>query len=304
MAVISETASAGRRSSFDWLQTILPKLVLAPSFAVTIICVYGFILLTLYLSFTNSGMLPRYEWAGLVQYERLWADPKWYTSLANLAIYGILYIVLSAAIGLMLAIFLDQRIRAEGALRTIYLYPMAISFIVTGAAWKWILNPGLGLEKMMHDWGWSSFAFDWLINSEMAIYTIVIAGVWQSSGFVMAMFLAGLRGVDGDILKAAAIDGASLPQTYRRIIIPMMRPVFLSAFVVSAHLAIKSFDLVKALTDGGPGTATWTPAVYMYASTFGRSQTGLGAASAVIMLATISAIIVPYLYSELRGGRR
>ncbi|MGO4722418.1 carbohydrate ABC transporter permease [Inquilinus sp. 2KB_12] len=304
MAVISESAKAGRRSPFDWLQTILPKLVLAPSFAVTILCVYGFILFTLYLSFTDSSLMPKFNWVGLLQYEKLWADPKWYISLANLGIYGGLYICISTAIGLMLAILLDQRIRIEGALRTIYLYPMAISFIVTGTAWKWVLNPGLGLDKLMHDLGWTSFSFDWLINSEMAIYTIVIAGVWQSSGFVMAMFLAGLRGVDSDILKAAAIDGATLPQTYRRIIIPLMRPVFLSAFVVSAHLAIKSFDLVKAMTDGGPGTSTWTPAVYMYTTTFTRNQMGLGAASAVIMLATISAIIVPYLYSELRGGRR
>ncbi|MDR6290653.1 MULTISPECIES: sugar ABC transporter permease [unclassified Inquilinus] len=270
----------------------------------TILCVYGFILFTLYLSFTDSSLMPKFNWVGLLQYEKLWADPKWYISLANLGIYGGLYICISTAIGLMLAILLDQRIRIEGALRTIYLYPMAISFIVTGTAWKWVLNPGLGLDKLMHDLGWTSFSFDWLINSEMAIYTIVIAGVWQSSGFVMAMFLAGLRGVDSDILKAAAIDGATLPQTYRRIIIPLMRPVFLSAFVVSAHLAIKSFDLVKAMTDGGPGTSTWTPAVYMYTTTFTRNQMGLGAASAVIMLATISAIIVPYLYSELRGGRR
>lgn len=305
MAVISEPAAAGRRSPFDWLQTILPKLVLAPSFAVTIVCVYGFILFTLYLSMTNSTMMPRLDsWAGLVQYEKLWSDPKWTISLVNLAIYGVLYIGISTAIGLLLAILLDQRIRIEGALRTVYLYPMAISFIVTGTAWKWILNPGLGLDKLMHELGWTSFAFDWLINSDMAIYTIVIAGVWQSSGFVMAMFLAGLRGVDSDILKAAAIDGATLPQTYRRIIIPLMRPVFLSAFVVSAHLAIKSFDLIKAMTDGGPGTSTWTPAFYMYTTTFTRNQMGLGAASAVIMLATISAIIVPYLYSELRGGRR
>lgn len=299
----SSPAAADRRSSSDWLQRTLPKIVLAPSFALTIICVYGFILLTLYLSFTNSRNLPRYDWAGPRQYERLWSDPNWYTSLSNLAIYGILYIVIASAIGLMLAIFLDQKIRIEGALRTIYLYPMAISFIVTGVAWKWILNPGLGLQKTLNDWGWTSFSFDWLVNNQMAIYTVVIAGVWQSSGFIMAMFLAGLRGVDSDILKAAAIDGASLPRTYWRIIIPMMRPVFLSAFVISAHLAIKSFDLVMALTNGGPGTSTWTPAVYMY-TRMSRLETGLGAASAVMMLATICAIIVPYLYSELRSGRR
>ena len=205
---------------------------------------------------------------------------------------------------MLLAILLDQKIRAEGVLRTIYLYPMAISFIVTGTAWKWILNPGLGLEKLMHDWGWTSFSFDWLVNPDMAIYTIVIAGVWQSSGFVMAMFLAGLRGVDSEIIKAASIDGATLPTIYWRIIIPIMRPVFLTAFVILSHLAIKSFDLVVALTGGGPGYSTELPATFMYSSTFSRNQVGVGAASAVIMLMTVAAIMVPYLYSEIRGGRR
>jgi glucose/mannose transport system permease protein len=297
-------ARPARRSGLDRLQSALPKIVLAPSFAATVLFVYGFILFTAYLSFTESKMLPSFDLAGTISYQKLWADAKWTQSLVNLGIFGVLYIGISSTIGLMLAIFLDQKIRIEGALRTIYLYPMAISFIVTGTAWKWILNPGLGLEKLMHDWGWAGFKFDWLINSEMAIYTIVIAGVWQTSGFIMAMFLAGLRGIDGDILKAAAIDGASLPRTYLRIVIPIMRPIFLTSFVVSAHLAIKSFDLVMALTAGGPGTATYMPAVYMYSYSFTRNQMGIGAASAVIMLATISAIIVPYLYSELRGNRR
>ena len=216
----------------------------------------------------------------------------------------LLYIGISTVLGLLLAILLDQKIRAEGVLRTIYLYPMAISFIVTGTAWKWILNPGLGLEKLMHDWGWTSFSFDWLVNPDMAIYTIVIAGVWQSSGFVMAMFLAGLRGVDSEIIKAASIDGATLPTIYWRIIIPIMRPVFLTAFVILSHLAIKSFDLVVALTGGGPGYSTELPATFMYSSTFSRNQVGVGAASAVIMLMTVAAIMVPYLYSEIRGGRR
>jgi glucose/mannose transport system permease protein len=210
----------------------------------------------------------------------------------------------TTAIGLALAIFLDQKIRAEGVLRTIYIYPMAISFIVTGTAWKWILNPGLGLQKLVQDLGWTGFTFDWIIRPDMAIYTIVIAGIWQSSGFVMAMFLAGLRGVDGEILKAAAIDGANLRQTYWRIVIPIMRPVFLSSFVVLAHLAIKSYDLVMALTAGGPGVSTTLPAVFMYSYTFTRNETALGAASAVMMLMTVVAIIVPYLYSEFRGARR
>ena len=195
---------------------------------------------------------------------------------------------------------LDQRIRVEGVLRTIYLYPMAISFIVTGTAWKWILNPGLGLEHLVRQWGFTSFSFDWLINPDKAIYCIAIAAIWQSAGFVMALFLAGLRGIDDSIIKAAQVDGASLPRIYWRIIIPSLRPVFFSTLMIVSHLAIKSFDLVIALTAGGPGFATDLPATFMYTMAFSRGEIGLGAASATVMLATIAAIVVPYLYSELR----
>jgi glucose/mannose transport system permease protein len=181
---------------------------------------------------------------------------------------------------------------------------MALSFIVTGTAWKWFLDPGIGLEHTMHLWGWESFSFTWIKDGKMAIYCIVIAAIWQSSGFVMAMFLAGLRGIDNEIVKAAQIDGASNFNLYRRIIIPILRPAFLSVFVVLAHLAIKSYDLVIALTNGGPGRATEMPATFMYSYTFTRNEMGIGASSAVIMLMMIASVIVPYLYSELRGGKR
>ena len=152
----------------------------------------------------------------------------------------------------------------------------------------------------MQLWGWESFEFNWIKDRNMAIYTLVLAAVWQSSGFVMAMFLAGLRGIDSEIMKAAQIDGASNWNLYRRIVIPLLRPAFLSAFVILAHLAIKSYDLVIALTGGGPGRATELPATFMYSYTFTRNQMGIGASSAVIMLMTIAAIMVPYLYAELR----
>ena len=302
MTVTTLTTSRTPRAEggIGWLEANLPKIVLAPSFALTLVFVYGFILWTVYLSFSKSRLVPNYDFVGLEQYYRLWSIPNWYVALTNLAIYGTLYITFSLILGLLIAILLDQRIRAEGLLRAIYLYPMAVSFIVTGTAWQWFLNPGLGLDRVMHAWGWQSFTFDWLINPRMAIYTIVIAGVWQTSGFVMAMFLAGLRGVDNEIIKAAQIDGASTPNIYWRVIIPQLRPVFLSALIVLAHMAIKSYDLVIALTGGGPGNATEMPSTFMYSYTFTRNQMGVGAASAVIMLMTISALIVPYLYSELR----
>jgi glucose/mannose transport system permease protein len=204
------------------------------------------------------------------------------------------------ALGLLLAILLDQKIRAEGVLRTVYLYPMAISFIVTGTAWKWILNPGLGIEHLVRGWGFENFTFDWIVEPDYAIYCVAIAGIWQASGFVMALFLAGLRGIDESIIKAAQVDGASLPRIYWRIVVPSLRPVFFSTLMVVSHLAIKSFDLVIALTAGGPGYATDLPATFMYAMAFSRGQVGMGAASATVMLATVAAIVVPYLYSELR----
>lgn len=302
MAIAVDQARPSR--PLDRLADHLPKLVLAPSFLVTLFFVYGFILWTTYLSFTKSRFMPVMALDGLRPYERLWANPNWWTSLENLFIFSVLYIGLATFLGMLLAILLDQRIRAEGVLRTIYLYPMAISFIVTGTAWKWLLNPGIGIEKIVRDWGFESFSFDWITQPSTAIYCIVLAAIWQSSGFVMAMFLAGLRGVDNEIVKAAQIDGASTFQIYRRIIIPLMRPVFLSSFVILAHLAIKSYDLIVALTDGGPGTSTWLPAVFMYKMTFTRNEVALGAASAVMMLLTVAAIMVPYLYSELRQSGR
>jgi glucose/mannose transport system permease protein len=285
------------------LRVALPSLVLAPSFVAILFFVYGFIIWTLSLSFTRSRMMPLYDFVGFDAYVRLFAQPNWYRALQNLAVFGSLYIGLCTVIGLVLAILLDQKIRGEGVLRPIYLYPMALSFVVTGTAWKWFLNPGLGLEKTMHHWGWESFTFDWLINPDRAIYTVVIAGVWQASGFVMAMFLAGLRGTDGEILKAAQIDGASTFAIYRRIVIPMLKPVFLSVFIVLGHMAIKSYDLVIALTGGGPGNATELPSTFMYSYTFTRNQMAVGSASAIIMLMTVAAVIVPYLYSELREKR-
>lgn len=284
-----------------WLQLQLPKIVIAPSLVAVLIFVYGFIGWTAYVSFTRSRLLPKYEIEGLIQYERLMESPRWEVAIQNLLVFGILFIVISLALGLLLAIFLDQKIRAEGMLRTFYLYPMALSFIVTGTAWKWILNPGLGIQEVVREMGFENFTFDWLVDPNMAIYTIVIAAVWQASGFVMALFLAGLRSVNQEIIRAAMVDGISMPRIYISIIIPSMTPVFLSAFIVLTHLAIKSFDLVIALTGGGPGYATDLPATYMYAMAFSRGDLGQAAAAASVMMIIVFSVVVPYLYSELRS---
>lgn len=283
-----------------WFEEHMPKLVLAPSFIFVLIFVYGFIAWTAWVSLTRSRLLPRYEIDGFIQYDRLFDSPRWDTAFTNLFVFGFLFIVIAMILGLILAILLDQNIRTEGAIRTIYLYPMALSMIVTGTAWKWILNPGLGLEATVRGWGFENFTFDWLVKPDMAIYTVVIAAIWQSSGFVMALFLAGLRSVDQEIIKAAQVDGIPTWRVYTAIIIPAMAPIFLSAFIVLSHLAIKSFDLVIALTGGGPGYATDLPATYMYTMAFSRGDIGQAASSAMIMLMVVFAIVVPYLYSELR----
>jgi glucose/mannose transport system permease protein len=292
-----------RTGGARFLENLLPKLVLAPTTVCVLIFVYGFILWTAWISFTNSRLLPQYDLVGFIQYIKLYSNDRWWLACKNLVIFGGLFITICIVIGLFLAILLDQRIRIEGFIRTVYLYPMALSFIVTGTAWKWILNPSLGLERLVRQWGFTSFSFDWLVNSKMSIYTVVIAAVWQTSGFVMALFLAGLRGIDDAIIKAAQVDGAGLPRIYWRIIIPSLRPVFFSAIILLSHIAIKSFDLVVALTSGGPGYSSDLPATFMYAFAFNRNRLGFGAASAMVMFGAVMAIIVPYLYSELRSKR-
>ncbi len=287
------------RPPVDWL----PRLVVAPSFIVSLLFIYSLMAWNGYLSLSASRILPNYDFVGLQQYLTLFESDRFRVAMTNMGIFGALFIGGAMAVGVLLAILLDQKVRGEGVLRTIYLYPMAVSMIVTGTAWKWILNPGLGLEHLMHLWGFEGFQFDWLVRQDTAIYCVVIAGVWQSAGFVMALFLAGLRGIDDSIIKAAQVDGASLPRIYWSIILPSLRPVFFSTLMVVAHMAIKSFDLVMALTAGGPGYATDLPATFMYATAFTRGQIGLGAASATVMLATVAAIVVPYLYSELRSKK-
>ncbi|MER8953442.1 sugar ABC transporter permease [Mesorhizobium sp. M0833] len=279
-------------------------LVLLPTLLVTLLVVYGYILWTVVVSLTSSRFFPKYDFVGIEQYAKLWKADRWQIAVDNLWIFASLFIGLSVVAGLVLAIFLDQKVRLENVIRSIYLYPMAISFIVTGIAWKWILNPGLGIQKLVRDMGYVDFKFDWLIDPKMAIYTIVLAAFWQSCGFVMAIFLAGLRGVDAELFKAARIDGAGLPRIYWSIVLPMLRPVFFSVIVILLYQALRSFDLIVSLTNGGPGFSSDLPTTFMYQYTFGRGQLAQGAASAVMITMTVIAIIVPYLYSEIRDERR
>jgi glucose/mannose transport system permease protein len=187
-----------------WFDHHMSKLALGPSLVLITIGVYGFIAFTTVLSFTGSKMLPNLnQFVGLLQYERLWANPRWFVAVQNFFVFSLLYIGLTTILGLALAILLDQKVRAEGFLRSIYLYPMSISFIVTGVAWQWLMSPDLGLERAFRTWGWESFRFDWIKDDRMAIYCVVIAGVWQAAGFVMALFLAALRGINAEIISSS-----------------------------------------------------------------------------------------------------
>jgi glucose/mannose transport system permease protein len=282
------------RTLRERLAAILPQLVLAPSLFATLIYVFVFCGWTIWISLSNSSLLPDYSIAGFHHYIELWSNRRWTIAYTNLFLFTSLYVVGATAIGLLLAILIDQRVRAEALWRTIYLYPLAVSFVVTGTVWRWLLSPSTGVERVAHQLGWASFKFDWLVQREMAIYTVVITGIWQASGFVMALFLAGLRSIDPDLVKAAQIDGASMPRIYRRIILPAIGPIFISVLVVLLQFAIKTFDLVIALTGGGPGIATTVPAIYVYDLMFQRGQMAEGAAAAIMILLALSLVLVPY----------
>ncbi len=286
------------------LQDFIPKIVLAPSFLIILVFVYGFIVYTGVLSLTNSRMLPSYGFVGLSNYTKLWALPYWWLTLINLAIFASLYIIFCSAIGLFLAILLDQKIRGEGVLRPIYLYPMALSFIVTGLVWQWLLNPDFGVQRVVRDLGWTSFAFDPLYNSSIVIYGISIAALWQGTGLVMCLMLAGLRGIDEDIWKAARVDGIPTWKTYLFVIIPMMRPVFITTLVIIAAGIVKVYDLVVAQTSGGPGIASEVPAKYVYDYMFFAQNLGQGFAASTMMLLSVVIVIVPWAYLEFGGRKR
>jgi glucose/mannose transport system permease protein len=244
---------------------------------------------------------------GLAQYSRLVANDRFVTSAENIVIFGVLFISGCLIVGFLLAVFIDQNVRSESLFRTVFLYPYAMSFVVTGVAWQWFLNPGLGLQKLVRDMGFSSFTFDWLVNQDKAIYTIVIAGLWHGSGLTMAILLAGLRGVDEDLRKAARVDGIPLWRYYLSIVLPLLRPMVVTATVLLATSVVKLYDLVVAMTLGGPGISTEVPAKFVMDHLFERNNIALGTAAATMMLVAVVAILAPWIYATYvrpRGGRR
>ncbi len=290
---MSAAAAPGRPAWRRALSHWLPVAVMAPLLVIPVAYVVGFTLWTTWISFTESTLLPDYTLVGLRNYIRLFANRPFQVAYGNLVIYGASFVGAATAIGFVLAILLDQRIRAENAIRAIVLYPMAVSFVVTGTVWGWILNPGLGLQSLVRGLGWPGFRFDWIVDRDMAIYTVVIAAVWQASGFAMSLFLAGLRSLDGEIYKAAQIDGAGPARLYMRVVLPAIWPIVVTILVVLLQFAVKTYDLVVALTSGGPGIATTLPSLVVYNYMFQRGQLGLGSAAAVMLLLSVAAVLLP-----------
>ena len=259
---------------------------------------------TIVYSFTKSGLLPSLKWVGLQQYERLWDTKKWLVSIENLFIYGLCMLILMFVIGFILAALIDQKVRFESVFRTVILYPYALSFVVTGLIWQWILNPSFGVQGIVRDLGWTDFTFDPLYNPDIAIFGVLIAGLWQGSGLVMVLMLAGLRGIDEDVWKATRVDGIPTWKTYVVVIIPMMRPVFITTLVIVTTGIVKVFDLIVAQTGGGPGIATEVPAKYVYDLMFQAQNLGQGFAASTMMLLTVMLVVVPWAMLEFGGSKK
>jgi glucose/mannose transport system permease protein len=286
------------------LRNLNAKIAAIPMVLTTLAVFVGGTIWTIVYSFTNSKLLPKLNFVGLDQYDRLWSNSRWLVSIENLAFFGVMSLVFTVSMGFLLAVLMDQKIRFEDTFRTIMLYPFALSFIVTGLVWQWILNPDFGLQGIVQGLGWESFAFDPLHNPDTVLYGLLIAGLWQGTGFVMCLMLAGLRGIDDDIWKAARVDGIPTWKTYLVVVIPMMRPVFITTLVIVAAGIIKLYDLVVAMTSGGPGgNASQVPAMYVYDYMFQAQNLGQGFAASTMMLLSVLIVLIPWAYLEF-GGKK
>ena len=288
----------------QFFRNISAKIAAIPMVLTALVVFVGCTIWTITHSFTKSKLLPNTKWVGFDQYERLWSQNRWLISIENLMIYGAFSLVFSLVIGFLLAALLDQKIRFENTFRTVLLYPFALSFIVTGLVWQWMLNPEFGVQKIVRDLGFTSFEFDPLYNADIVIYGVLFAGLWQGTGFIMCLMLAGLRGIDEDIWKAARVDGIPMWKTYVFIVIPMMRPVFITTLVIIAAGIVKVYDLVVAQTNGGPGIASEVPAKYVYDKMFQAQNLGQGFAASTMMLLTVLIVLIPWAYLEFGGKKK
>lgn len=289
-------------------------LFLMPSFLLILIFVYGFISWTGYVSLSNwNSLVPDLSFAGLKNYLFLFQDFRFQADLRNTLFFTVLFIGLVIVLGMGLAILIDQKLKGESVFRNIFFFPMALSFVVTGVVWQWLLNPSTGINIFLKTFGiepkWYTdtnilAGFQWgniEFGVPVAIFAVVIAAVWQMTGFSLAMYLAGLRGISDDIREAARIDGATEFQIYQKIIIPMLRPITVSVMIIMAHISLKIFDLIYAMTGPGANFVTDVPGVYMFETTFRGNYYANGAAIAIIMLLMVAIFIVPYLWNSRKG---
>lgn len=274
---------------------------LSPAFVITLIGTFVFLFWTVLMSFTDSTLFPSTNITGVENYFKIWRFPRWQTAVSNLFLFAPLYIIVCGVLGVGLAILVDQQVKGENVFRTIYLYPMAVSFVVAGTVWRWILNPSTGIENLAHGLGFEHMVFDWITRKDRALYCVVIAQAWQHAGFVMALVLAGLRTVNRDIINAAMVDGARMPTIYRRIILPSIAPIFVAVFFILSQWALKAFDIILALTEGGPGYATDVPSIFVRDMMFSRGQIGMASVAAVYMLLLLAILMALYFgYQRIR----
>lgn len=286
------------------MRFISAKIALAPTALIAAVVFIGAIGWTIGLSFTSTRGFPVWDFVGFDQYQALFRSSRWIISLKNMAIFGVGLVGGALLLGTLLAIFVDEQLKGEGTFRTIFLYPFALSYIVTGFAWQWFLNPQLGLQKFVQDLGWDAFSFKMLIDRDLAIYTIVAAAIWHSSGLVMAIMLAGLRGVDGEIWKATRVEGIPRRRAYVSIVLPMMGPAFVTSLLLLTFGVIRNYDLVVAMTNGGPGIATEVPAKFVMDYLFERQNAALASAGAVVMLVALFAAATPLWYLQRHNRKR
>jgi glucose/mannose transport system permease protein len=277
-------------------RSLVPKLVMAPVIATVLVTFVGGLLWTVAISFTSSKSVPHWDFVGFVNWVRLFDNPRWSISYRNMLLFGTGYIGGCLILGYILAILVDQRVRAESLFRTVFLFPHALSFIVTGAVWQWYLNPQLGLQKFVRDLGWDGFEFSIITSRSFALYAVVLAAIWHGTGIVMVLLLAGLRSVDDDIWKATKVDGIPRWRTYVSVVLPMLGASVATSFVLLGAGVVKNYDLIVAMTGGGPGTSTEVPAKFVMENLFERSNIALAATGATMMLMTVVCIAAPYLY--------
>ncbi|MGH2472292.1 MAG: carbohydrate ABC transporter permease [Candidatus Limnocylindria bacterium] len=286
-------------------ERLISVLLIVPSAVLVGLFVYAFIAYTGFVSLTAwRGILPDYTFVGLQQYQQLFELERFQADLSNTVRFTGLFLVASILLGFGAALLLDQRLRGTIFFQNVFLFPLAISFVVTGTVWRWVFNPNYGINLLFDRAGLGFLKSDWLTNVDTALYAVVIAAVWQMSGFCMAMFLAGLRSIPEELREAAQVDGATWVQTLRHIILPLLNPILLAAVIILGHISLKIFDLVFVMTFGGPGFATDMPGLHMFIATFRQNLYARGAAIATVLLLMVAVLIVPYLIWQQREERR